>query len=89
MPDNADADKKIALATIARRYIQLGLSRPEVPNFPAYAESVEHPHIESDASLEYAGGSPFARIRTPKQKRGTFTEMTESATLRQPPTFRP
>jgi hypothetical protein len=35
VPDNADADKKIALATIARRYIQLGLSRPEVPNFPA------------------------------------------------------
>ena len=33
--DNAGADKKIVLATIARRYIQLGLSRPEVPGFPA------------------------------------------------------
>jgi hypothetical protein len=31
VPDNASADKKIALATMARRYIQLGLSRPEVP----------------------------------------------------------
>jgi hypothetical protein len=35
VPDNAGADKKIALATIARRYIQLRQSRPEVPSFPA------------------------------------------------------
>ncbi len=35
VPNNADADKKIALVTIARRYIQLRQSRPEVPNFPA------------------------------------------------------
>jgi hypothetical protein len=35
VPDNADADKKIALATIARVYIQLRHSRPEVPSFPA------------------------------------------------------
>ena len=28
VPDNAGADKKIALATIARRYIQLRQSRP-------------------------------------------------------------
>ena len=68
VPDNANADKKIALATIARRYIQLGLSRPEVPSFPAQAESVEDPHIETEACLEYAGGSPgFAGVRTPKQ----------------------
>ena len=35
VPDNAGADKKIALVTIARRYIQLRQSRPEVPDFPA------------------------------------------------------
>ena len=51
MPNNADADKKIALATIARRYIQLGLSRPEVPSFPAQAESGEDPHIEEILAL--------------------------------------
>ncbi len=35
VPNNADADKKIALVTIASLYIQLRHSRPEVPNFPA------------------------------------------------------
>ena len=85
MPDHADADKKIALATIARVYIQFRHSRPEVPSFPAYAESVKDPHIESEACLEYAGGIPaLAWVRTPKQKRGTFTEMSESATKTDP-----
>jgi len=84
VPNDADADKKIALATLARVYIQLRHSRPEVPNFPAQAESVEDSYIETESCLEYAGGSPgLAWIRTPKPKRGTFTEMER---IRQPKT---
>ena len=85
VPNNAGTDKNIVLAVLACIYNQWRHSRPEVPSFPAEAESVEDPNIESQARLEYAGGTPgLAGGRTPKFKRGTFAKMGESATKTDP-----
>src|SRR6201984_1338430 len=61
--------------------IQLRHSGAEVANRSSQAEPLQHLHIESKASMEYAGGdSCFARVRSSKFKRGTFTEVVERST---------
>ena len=80
VPDDAAAGENIVLAALACVHIQLRHTRPEVSTFTAQAEVPEDPHIESQTTLQYTGsGSGFARVWGPKQERGTFTEVAESA----------
>ena len=85
VPDDAAAGEKIVLAALARSHIQLRHARPELSSFTAQAEVPEDPHIESQTTLQYTGsGSGFARVWAPKQERGTFTKVPESATKADP-----
>src|ERR1700722_18357959 len=85
VPDDAAAGEKIVLAALARIYIQLRHARPELSSFTAQAEVPEDPHVESHTTLQYTcGGSGFARVWSPKQERGTFTEVAESGAITHP-----
>jgi hypothetical protein len=72
-PENATADEKIVLVILSRVYIQLRDPRPEVSSLTSQADIVKHLHIESKASLEYAGGSScFAWICSSKIRAWNF-----------------
>ena len=70
VPDNAATDENIVLAALARTRIELRHTRPEVSSLTAQAEVPEDLYIESEACLEYAGGSArFARVYSSKHER--------------------
>ena len=87
VPDNSGADKNIVLPADARARIQLWYTRPEVSRFPAQAKTPDEPHIEPHTGPHYTrSGSGLARVCPSKLKRGTFTEMAESAPKTEPRT---
>ena len=85
VPGGSGAHEEIVLSGFSRRgQGKVRLSRPEVANFAANADTAPNPYVQAKSGLKDPSSLRFAGIRPARDEAAVFREMSQAPTKAHP-----